>query len=416
MIRRILMCAGIFGASVLAGCGGGGGGSSLPSAGSVSSGGASSSSVASHVLTADYLGGYSGSRTVTAAQAAPILSWAEVEIADANNVSSAGMKTLVYIDPWRQAFGDPLYTSDDSAFSHDCAGSRIAIPENATTTQYLMNPGSSSLQSLLNDWEGRQQAAGHVDAFFFDDTDAVAGLSSIGCNVSQNAWDTATAADVNASAGPVVFNGYGMSSDSADLIASTNVKGAMLEQCYASDSQPTPPYTTGSQWIQNENLEIAAAAAGKLFYCYNNVTADGASAAAVRQYAYASFLLTYSPASSVLWESFATPSSLHVFPETQVVPSNPLTSAPGRISDLESPDGIYIREYAACYIASKSVGPCAALVNPDQSPHAIPSLHQSYGHTMSLNGGGILDGGSVSVIGPAAPSEIPGQTGLILFK
>lgn len=413
MIRRIFICAGTFGAFLLAGCGGGGGSSSLPSSSNVSAG---SASVASHVLTADYLGGYSGSRTVTAGQAAPILSWAEVEIADADNVSSAGMKTLVYVDPWRQASSDPLYTSDDSTFSHDCGGVRIPIAESATTTQFLMNPASSTLQSLLNSWEGREQSTGHVDAFFFDDTDTVSGLASLGCNVSQSDWDTASAAIVNASRSAVVFNGFGMSSDSQNLVTSSNVKGAMLEQCYGSDSQPTPPYTTGSQWIANENLEIAAQQAGKLFFCYNNnSTADGASSTAVRAYIYASFLLTYS-STAVLWENFATPSGLHVFPETELVPTNPSNNAPASVSDLESPTGVYVREYGSCYIASKSVGPCAALVNPDQSAHGIPSLHQSYGHTMALSGEGILDGGGVSVSGPAAPSQIPAQTGLVLFK
>ena len=413
MIRRILACAGIFGACMFAGCGSGG--SSLPHA-SNAVGAAAPASVATHVLTADYLGGYAGSRTVTAEQAAPILSWAEVAIADADNVSSAGMKTLDYIDPWRQASGDPLYTSDDSTFSHDCSGSRIAIPESATTTQDLMNPSSSSLQSLLNSWEAREQRAGHVDAFFFDDTDAVSGLPSLGCDISQGSWDAASATMVNASAGAVVFNGYGMSVDSQNLVASTNVKGAMLEQCYATNSQPTPPYTTGSQWIENENLEIAAAAAGKLFFCYNNVTTDGASAASIRQYVYASFLLTYSPASSILWENFATPSGLHVFPETQIVPTNPLVNVPGSVSDLESAAGVYVREYAACYVSDKAVGPCAAIVNPDQSPHSLSSLQQSYSHALALSGEGILDGGSMSISGGAAPSQVPGESGLVLFR
>ncbi|MGH7660160.1 MAG: hypothetical protein ACRENA_04485 [Vulcanimicrobiaceae bacterium] len=336
--------------------------------------------------------------------------------ADASNVASAGIKTLDYVDPWRQAPSDPLYTSDDSSFAHDCNGNRISIAESSTTTQYLMNPAAPSLLTLLNNWEAGQAGIGHIDAFFFDDTDAVAGLSSLGCSVSQGVWDAATAALIAGTSHPVVFNGYATSSDAAALIGSSNAIGAMAEQCYGTESQPTPPYTTGPQWTQSENLEIAAAAAGKQFFCYNNVTTDGASATAVRQYIYASFLLTYSPASSVLWETFGTPSGLHVFPETQLVPANPLVTAPGSVSDLEASSGVYVREYGACFIGGKSAGACAAVVNPDPSTHAMPSFKQTYAHTMSLSGGGVLDGGSLSSSGGAPPSSLPAQSALVLFR
>jgi hypothetical protein len=429
--RRTFTCAGLCAALALAGCGGGGGASSLPPPVNVSAGGAAGSAGApsgsasgagaatipqTHVLTADYLGGYAGTHSVSAGQAAPVLSWAEVDVNDANAISAAGIKTLDYIDPWRQASGDPVYTSDESTFSHDCSGNRIAIPISGQT-QYLMNPSSVSLESLVNSWESRQLGTGHVDAFFFDDTDSLAGISAQPCNVSQGAWDAATAAFVGSSNRPVVFNGYEINSDSAALIDASNVVGGMVEQCYASTTETTAPYTTGSDWARNENLELAAASSSRFFFCYNNPTTDAASSVQVRQYVYASFLLTYSPSSSVLWEYFSTPSGLHVFPESQLVPADPLVTGVGSIGNLESSTGLYVREYAACYLAGKNVGPCAAVVNPDPSlPHPRPSLSRSYGHTLALSGHGILDGGSASVSGPAAPSTLPPATGLILLQ
>jgi hypothetical protein len=377
--------------------------------------GSSASNAAAHVLTGDYLGGYAGSRTVTASQAAPLLSWAEVSPYDANNISAAGIKTLEYIDPFRQAATDPLYSSDESTFAHDCGGNRIPIYYQSVV-QYLMNPNSTDLASVMNSWQVSQVAIGHIDAFFYDDIDTLYGVSSPPCDPPFASWDAANALFLGASQHSIVFNGYGMNGDSAALIGAPGVLGGMMEGCYADDGSATPPYVSGSSWIRNENLQIAAAASQKLMFCYNTPTSDAAASAPVRQYVYASFLLTYAPQSSVLWEYFSTPSGLHVFPETQVVPTSQLVSSPASIADLESPSGIYVREYASCSVAGKSVGACAAIVNPDAtSSHAMPPLKQTYGHTMVLAGEGILDGGIVSVLGPAPPAVIPPETGFLLF-
>lgn len=428
--HAVAMTSILFMAYVLYGCGGGGGGSghaaNIPAgnsggsssssnpSGSGSSGASSTSQL--HVLTADYLGGYSGTHTVSASQAAPVLNWAEISSYDANTVSAAGIKTLDYIDPFRQATTDPLYTSDESTFSHDCSGNRIAIPYSATTTFYLMNPASSDLVTLMNAWESVQLGIGHIDAFFFDDIDTLYGVPTMPCGVTQSSWDSADASFIQSNNYPVVFNGYAMNSDAAQVINVSTVQGGAVEGCYTTTSQPTPPYTTGRFWVIDENLELAAGAAGKLFFCYNNGSQDGASSIALRQYIYASFLLTYSAPSSVLWDTFTTPSGLHVFPETQLVPANPLVSAPATVSGLLSSTGVYVREYGVCYVNGASVGRCAAVVNSDPTnAHTMPTLSGQYGHTMSLSGYGVLDAGTISTNGPAAPSTLSPETGLVLL-
>ena len=117
----------------------------------------------------------------------------------------------------------------------------------------------------------------------------------------------------------------------------------------------------------------------------------------------------------MLWEYFTTPSGLHVFPETKLVPTSPLSS-PSSVSSLQT-GGVYVREYAACYIGGSSIGHCAAVVNSSSSSsYNMPSLSQSYSHTMALSGYGIIDGGSVSASGPAPPSSLPPNTGVVLIQ
>ncbi|MGH7661985.1 MAG: hypothetical protein ACRENA_13865, partial [Vulcanimicrobiaceae bacterium] len=252
-----------------------------------------STTVQTHVLTGDYLGGYAGTKTVTASQAAPVLSWAEVAAVDANNISAAGIKTLDYIDPFRQASTDPLYSSDDSTFAHDCSGNRIPIYLQSAT-QYLMNPGSTNLENAINVWQAAESNTGHIDAFFYDDIDTLYGVSATPCDPPSTSWDSLIASFIATSQHPVVFNGYGMNADSGALIGLPSVRGGMVEGCYGDAGSSTPPYVTGSTWTQNENLELAAAAAQKLFFCYNAPTTDAASSLGLRQFIDSSFLLTYS--------------------------------------------------------------------------------------------------------------------------
>jgi len=435
VLERTLATLGISIALTLCGCGGGAG-SATPGGnagnsasngtgsngnggnngnGNGSSGSNAQTTSQTHVLTADFLGGYAGTHTVSATQAATVLSWAEINPSTGNADSAAGIKTMACIDPFRQAATDSLFSTDPQTFSTNCSGVDITIPYGSSVL-YLMNPSSSDLQAKMNTWQAAQLTQGHIDAFFYDDIDTLYGVPAYPCGATQNSWDSANASFIAASNNPVVFNGYAMDSNSAQLINGTNVVGGAVEGCYSTTSQPSPPYTTGTQWVTDANLELAAATANKLFFCYNNSAQDGSHNTALRLYIYASFLLTYNPASSVLWDTFTTPSELHVFPETQLVPTNPLVSAPGSVSGLKSSSGLYVREYGTCYFAGTSVGACAAVVNSDPSTsHAMPSLHGTYAHTFTVSGYGSLDGGTTSLTGPPAPSTVPAETGLILL-
>jgi hypothetical protein len=192
---------------------------------------------------------------------------------------------------------------------------------------------------------------------------------------------------------------------------SSNTTGGNFEHCY---SDGVTPKTTGSLWTMTENTELIVNNENKLFQCMLRNLNDGAASVDARIYAYASFLMTYSPQNDIYWEEFATPSGLHVFPEEQLVALNPKVPEPSDVSALAQTGGTYGREYGACYIAGQFAGPCAVVVNPDNnSAHTFP--FPQYQHTLVLSGEGVLDGGTIATNGPPPPASLASGEAAIVF-
>jgi hypothetical protein len=167
-----------------------------------------------------------------------------------------------------------------------------------------------------------------------------------------------------------------------------------------------------------ENTELTMLAEGRTFICHGDAHVQASSNDALRTYFFASFLLTYDVASSVVNTEFLTPSQVTIMPETQLVAEQPLVPTPSSIDALAQPGGVYGREYATCYLAGASIGPCAVAVNPN-NPKAVPPLPfpwpGKYTHTMTMNGAGAYDGGTVRTNGPAPPANMKGGTAVIAF-
>lgn len=376
-----------------------------------------------HLLTADYLGAPYGTTSIAWSQAAPYLTWAQTTVANANAVSAAGIKTQFYADPNRTTpgTGDPLYNTDETTFAHDCNGNRVIDTYNGTVTQYVMEIGGSSMQTLFANYLGRITSQAHFDAIYEDDAGPLSELvytpfTAMPCNYSDAAWITAGQAVNQVPTIPVIFNGLGALNGqnvslSIGLLGSTNTIGANFEHCYSDSGQPK---MMGWDWQTIENSEIQTVARNKIFECQLRDSIPAASSTDARLYALASFLLTYNPASSILWEEYATASGLHVEPESQLVVLDPVQSAPPSITGLLQAGGNFGRQYGQCYLAGKFVGPCAVVVNADgQSAHTFP--FPQYAHTLVLSGGGVLDGGTVSTNGPAPPLVLGAGEAVIAF-
>jgi hypothetical protein len=144
-----------------------------------------------HVPTADYWGGYSGTHLVSAPVAAQWLTWASVNIDGSNALRPLGVKTMLYTDPNRQIKGEPLYTTDETTFAHDCAGARVPTGREG---QFLMDPRSASMPRVWKNLVDRYMAEGHFDAIFEDDADDLYGVRDLPCTFDEGAWQAATIA------------------------------------------------------------------------------------------------------------------------------------------------------------------------------------------------------------------------------
>ncbi|MFN2448960.1 MAG: hypothetical protein ABR508_04085 [Candidatus Baltobacteraceae bacterium] len=380
------------------------------------------SSVPRHLLTADYLLGLYGTRSVTPAQAAPYLTWAQTSTSDSTAIHNAGIKTQVYIDPNWLATTDPMYQGIvESDFSHTCAGSRVTVSFGSAVLRDDTNPASSSNQLHFASWVSTQKALGHIDMILEDNAGPLSPYASypngMPCNYSSSSWVTGAIALNNSVSLPVMVNGLNAFTTSTAPNLSvvengSNTAGGNLEGCYNYLNQPI---NTGNSWLIMENTELAVVHAGKLFECMGRDQSSASSNYAGRIFSLASFLLTYDPSHTMIASEWATTSGLHVMPETGLVPLDPLVSEPSAISSLKQTSGAYGRQYAHCYYRGTLVGACAIAVTHDYgNPEAFP--FSGYAHTLTLSGAGVLDGGTASMSGPAPPSMMQPYTAVVAFK
>lgn len=389
-----------------------------PSAATVASS-VTSSGVPTRLLTGDYFGTPWGTTSVSATTAARYLNWALTGYQNVNTVKDAGIKVMTYFNPNRVQTSDPLYKlTSSTGFSKTCSSARI-YHYFAGTAQYVLNPASSAVQTAYADYVRSRLVYGTPNAVFEDNAGALSAYGSFTpgspCSYSDSAWIAGEKALESAIEVPTVFNGLSGLHDkgvslSTQLLDNSKVIGGNYEHCYTETAHPE----MGSYpWVAMEDTELIAAAKGKLFFCMERNGTAASSSYRAREYALASLELTYNPNTTVMWSEFATPSGLHVMPESQFVAMSPVVAAPSSAASLYQ-NGSYKREYRSCYYAGRLIGPCAMVVNPDYYAHPRPSLTYTYHHTINLHGNGLADGGTVTFDGPAAPTTLGNQTGYVL--
>jgi hypothetical protein len=378
----------------------------------IGSGTSTSSSVQKHLLTADYLGYPYGTTSISWSSAAPYLTWAQVNYPIANAVHNAGIKTQYYVDPNVTTSGDALHTGTESTYAHTCGGSRVSYAYDGHVMN-VMAIGSSSMQSLFSNYTANVASEAHFDAVFEDNSGPLT-TSTLPCNYSDSAWVSYGKSLNQVSHVPVLFGGLevlhneGLSL-SVGLLGSSNTIGGSYEHCYSDNNTPK---AHGWPWTATETTELYVNTYGKLFQCVLRNTNSASSSTDARLYALASFLLTYNPSRSILWEEFSTPSGLRVMPESGLVPLYP-TVTPSSLSSLKTSGGTYARQYQKCYLRGSYVGACAFVVNPDTVSHPFP--YTAYHHTLYVSGSGVLDGGKVYTTGGPPPSSLPAMEARIVF-
>lgn len=366
--------------------------------------------VPAHVQTSDYWGGYAGTHKVSARQAADWLTWAEVDAADARLLAPLGVKTILYTSPTRVIPGSPMYSDDESQYAHTCGGARIM--STWRNNQYLTNPRSRALISAWRSYVQKHFQAAHFDAVFVDNAAPVY-TTGEPCGFDLDDWLNAEIEAQRAVGYPVIYNALSATDGpnvSPEIALNRTAIGGMMEECYARLRPNTK--ATGQLWWVTERTELLMSREHKYFFCYGRDLTPADQAYDGRMYTFASFLLTYDPATSVLWEYYQTPSGGHVMPESALVALDPVKPVAG-IADLRDRNGVFVREYRRCYAYGASVGPCAAAVNSDAEPHNL--VLRGFRRTLVLHGSGVFDGGSISENG-AMPSRLGPASAVIAFK
>jgi hypothetical protein len=368
-----------------------------------------------HVQTADYFGGYHGTKAVPATFAAQYLTWAETDQPGSLALSALGVKAFLYSNPNIESAVDPMYRVDESAFFHGCDGQRIYIHDARGFA--IMNPGSPA---LLHAWRQyvQRRSVGANFAAVFEDQAIFPSVYRVAdpCNYNPQQW-LAQLIQAQRNLGyPVIYNGlsdYHNHGVALEIALNATAIGGMMEQCYAT----SPPSTraAGWQWTATQDTEIRMASERKYFFCLGNDTTHADRAYDSRIYVDASFLMTYDPRTSVLMEFYHTPSQFHVLPESEIVPLNPVRKKVSAIADLRQNGGAYVREYRNCFLAGRAQGACAVAVNPDPSNTAALSL-RGYSHVVTLQGTDVYDGGKVLLVQQQPPSRLGPLQAVIAFR
>ncbi|HET7813127.1 MAG TPA: putative glycoside hydrolase [Candidatus Baltobacteraceae bacterium] len=366
-----------------------------------------------HVLTGDYWGGYAGTHNVPPDQAARWLSWAEVSPQDSAILAPLGIRTLLYTDPNREQPGDPMWSTQEAVFAHNCGGGRVRAGSNYAG-QVLTDVHSPALQAAWKQSVARHMEGARYNAVFDDDAVGALYAADQPCNYNFDEWLSAHSRLIQGLGMPVIYNGL---SDfynrgvAREISLNRSAAGGMMEECYA---QFKPDHRVGGwQWYTTEYTELRMAQEHKIFICYGRDLTPADQAYDGRIYTYASFLLTYDPKTTVLWEYYKTPTGGHVMPESQLVALDPVKQVK-RVAQLRENEGVYLRQYRKCYFGGRSVGPCVAAVNPDEDTHRLRL--PGFKRTLQLNGSGVFDGGSANIANVAPPSSLAPGGAVIAFK
>jgi hypothetical protein len=114
--------------------------------------------------------------------------------------------------------------------------------------------------------------------------------------------------------------------------------------------------------------------------------------------------LGYSDGHIVLFPNFEyNTQNLGVWPEDLIYPGAPVQTMQWSANDIQAAGGVYRREFRMCYYNLQSIGSCAAIVNTNSSAVTVSStwLTQTYAHQIAVQGGDILNGGSLSTTSTA---------------
>jgi hypothetical protein len=318
---------------------------------------------------------------------------------------------------------------------------RLVISDNGNPGN-LTNPQQSSLRDWLRSW-ARQHYDGY-DGLMMDDSPA-----SLHLALYDSGFETSNE----------------LTSDAQVDAMNTQVAGAMTHQNGSpflqvdngiTPNQYLPPgfgrlNNAGTHGLLTEGIPMSD---GTFTIYYDNLLdemayantktngfivllgEDDTGSLQARRDQAATVLLGYSPGHEVSWSNMDHDSpNLSIWPEEGIYPAQPVQSMPtpggsgclsgdgsscstGGHNALEVASGVYRREFGRCYNRGVAFGPCAVIVNWNDTPVTTQAgwLTGTYAHKVTMTGGDVQSGGTIDVSGGsyAAGASLPAHDSLIL--
>ena len=406
--------------------------------------------VPAHVTTWYYYGLNDMNSAIPAAWMAAHADFAEGDAADSVALllafkNAGGKYTVSYTDPAYSAycyapFTQPagrcegpmggLVSGDESAWLHGADGSRVhRYMDSHFQYQEALNPAAQSARDAYRRGTAASVAAApSLDYFFADDSGGVFtgsdgtqlsgllyGFNAPATEISGDAaFITAQQQMVAAAARPVFINGATpytlMPSYNGTFLKSPNVAGQNFEGCYGDYNGLVGDDSSGGpRWTNMSNALLAVYGYGTRAVCMNVAAATPAN----RIYVLASWWMTYDEARSIIVPHALAPDGFSVLPEFDIVPRQPRATATASIAALRAPGGAYVREFAACFQAGISIGPCAAAVNPSASAVATPATTGRYTISLAVDDRSAYTGGKAAWTG-SVPATLAARSAVVL--
>lgn len=311
---------------------------------------------------------------------------------------------------------DPELT--ESAWLHAADGVRLHRSD-AYTGEYqeILNPLSPEVADAVGRYT-RTLSQADVNAAFFDETGSEldGDFPSFGGEAveipSRNAWFSGERAVIAASSLPVILNGsaedWGPAYDGA-VMKLPNVLGVNFEGCFSNRAIGLMNVRHG-YWGRMERALLADERLRKYVVCMMS----GPFNPDQRVYALASWWLTYDARWSVAAPVTRAADGYAVYPEYDIVPMDPDRSARTTVARFAT-GGVYVRTFARCYDRGAPIGACAAVVNPDLVPHAIPLSLRAFTRALFLEDRSVYTGGAVRWQ-PRSSNTIGATSGEILRR
>jgi hypothetical protein len=130
--------------------------------------------------------------------------------------------------------------------------------------------------------------------------------------------------------------------------------------------------------------------------------------------------LGFSDGHTVVWPDLeANTHNLAVWPEDGIYPAAAMESMHSGARDLEVAPSVWRREFSSCYLDTKKIGPCAAILNGSPQPVALADipLRLHFSHQVAFVGGDTESGGRLDLTHQSSANVTiaPGH-GLLLVR